>query len=300
MSGVRPASSDEAYTSTQLPRLIITLLLCAAAAHSQTASAEATTVSLPPISQEALWQGAGVIVNDATAFPGTRAAMLAARQFRWVALKVDDGLKAPQANLDLLQQGWAAAFRSQGIYVCGWGVGQTQPGEEANVAADIVDRYKLDCYITDVEAPYLGGAYGGDPGRSQVFATAFREREPELPAAFTTLGAAAAPWVLPLDYKSWADENWDLLPEAYMSITSDYCPKCTVDHAERAGFPTDKVHPMIGIGWTQGQRRYGGDEYAELLEDAGTTGFSVFLGETTSDTDFAALGQAIADDGIAR
>ena len=51
--------------------------------------------------------------------------------------------------------------------------------------------------------------------RSKTFVDVFRSLQPTLPAALTTYGAAAAPYVLPIDYASWRNAGFDLLPQAY-------------------------------------------------------------------------------------
>ena len=254
---------------------------------------------IPPLPLEEFWQGAGVIVGDGRRFPAERAPMLARYGFRWVAVKVHHGLPYDSLNGRELARGWADGFRAAGLAVCGWGVLDVNPYREALRVAALVRRFELDCYIADAEDAYMGAGYGGDPARSRVFVDSFRKELPDLPAAVTTMGAAGAPWVYPFDYAPWREHGFALMPQAYLSIDPSYSPRLTLDHAVRAGFPAERVHPMIGIGWSQGRRIQSGRDYAWRLALAGTTGFSVFLGETASDEDFRALGEAIKRDRVA-
>ena len=254
----------------------------------------------PAIPKAQLWQGAGVIVGDARGFDAARAATLRRNRFRWIALKVHHGVGRVLGNEQALRGGWAWAFRRSGIRVCGWGVLDQQPEDEARLVAALVDSLALECYIADAEQPHMGPDYGGDVRRSSVFVRAFRARVGALPAAVTTFGAAIYPWILPFDYPSWRDHDFALLPQAYLSVDAIYGPANTVGHAMRAGYPRERVHPMIGVGWTQGRRKHWGGDYVWRLAAARTKGFSVFLGETTGDVDFDVLGRGIARYGISR
>jgi hypothetical protein len=99
-----------------------------------------------------------------------------------------------------------------------------------------------------------------------------------------TLGAAKAPWVLPIDFAAWRSGGFDLLPEAYYNQYPGYRPDLTVAHAQRAGWSLDAVHPVIGV-----YHRYPAAKYVPLLEALGTHGFSVFIADQMSPADYAAL-----------
>jgi hypothetical protein len=58
----------------------------------------------------------------------------------------------------------------------------------------------------------------------------------------------------------------------------------TVAHAKRANWPLDRVHPVIGV-----YHQYPAANYIPLLEQAGTTGYSVFLADQATAADFDAL-----------
>jgi hypothetical protein len=254
----------------------------------------------PLVAKEHLWEGAGVILGDATAFPADRARVLSRNRFRWVAVKIHHGLGRVRETDAVLATDWPSGFRREGIRICGWGAVDRHPIREARLVASLVQRLGLECYIADAEDPYLGEGYGGVVARSATFVRAFRAHAGSLPAAVTTYGAALSPWILPLDYAAWRDDGFHLLPQSYLSIAAHYGPKSSTLHAVRAGFPREWIHPMIGIGWTQGRRKHWGGDYVWRLTAAKTRGFSVFLGETTTDTDFDVLGRGIARHRIAR
>ena len=58
----------------------------------------------------------------------------------------------------------------------------------------------------------------------------------------------------------------------------------TVAHAQRAGWPLDRVHPVLGV-----YRHYAAANYIPLMAGLGTTGFSVFLADQATAADYAAL-----------
>jgi hypothetical protein len=62
-----------------------------------------------------------------------------------------------------------------------------------------------------------------------------------------TFGAAPAPFVIPIDFASWRNAGFQLLPEAYYNQYKVYRPDLTVAHALRAGWSIDQVHPVIGV-----------------------------------------------------
>lgn len=272
----------------------------AAAPAEHAVSPAGALVVRPAIPKAQLWQGAGVIVADAAGFAPDRARTLRRSHFRWVAVKIHHGLDSELRNGQALRDGWARGFRRNGIRVCGWGVLDDEPVLEARLATALVAGSGLDCYVADAEGLYMGAGYGGVVSRSSEFVRAFRERAPLLPGAVTTEGAAIHPWVLPFDYASWRDHGFALLPQAYLSIEAHYGPSYAVAHAVRAGYTQERVHPMIGIGWAEKRRKHWGGDYVWRLVRAQTTGFSVFLGETTGDVDFDVLGRGIVRYGISR
>ena len=112
----------------------------------------------------------------------------------------------------------------------------------------------------------------------------FRSLEPALPAALVTYGGAPAPYVIPIDYAAWRNAGFDLLPEAYYNQYRNYRPDLTVAHAVRAGWPLDRVHPVIGV-----YHHYPASRYVPLLRNLATRGFSVFLADQAKPRDYDAL-----------
>ncbi len=58
----------------------------------------------------------------------------------------------------------------------------------------------------------------------------------------------------------------------------------TVAHSLRAGWPLDRVHPVLGV-----YRHYPAANYVPLMAGLGTRGFSVFLADQATAADYAAL-----------
>jgi hypothetical protein len=180
---------------------------------------------------------------------------------------------------------WITILRAHGIAIGGWGYEDGKPLIEAVLADLAVRRYGLDFFIADAESPYEQTKKLHGWARSRTFVREFRTLEPMLPAALTTYGAATAPFVLPIDYGVWRDAGFDLLPQAYYNqFPKDYRPDLTVAHALRAGWPLDRVHPVLGV-----YRHYAAANYIPLMAGLGTRGFSVFLADQATAADYAAL-----------
>jgi hypothetical protein len=237
-------------------------------AFASTARADAPT----------LFDGAGVFIDNTLDFPGpgTLADELEANHFSWVALHVES--LADVVNMPAI---WIQVMRAHGLKVGLWGTASTDPIVSAVFASEAVQALGLDFYVADAENPYESRG----KWRSAMFVSEFRQLEPTLPAGLVTLGDAQAPWVLPIDFASWRDNGFALLPEAYYNQYPGYRPDLTVQHAIRAGWSVADVHPVIGV-----YHHYAAANYVPLLEnDGGTTGFSVFLADQMTPADFAAL-----------
>jgi hypothetical protein len=229
-----------------------------------------------------LFDGAGVFVDNPGNLPGPWGLVTAleANHFTWIAFHVNNGLVQSDIPGD-----WIDLFRAHGIAVGGWGYEDGKPLIEAVLADLAVRRYRLDFFIADAESPYEQTKKLRGWARSKTFVNTFRSLEPTLPAALTTYGAATAPWVLPIDYASWRDAGFDLLPQAYYNqFPKASRPDMTVAHSVRAGWPLDRVHPVIGV-----YRKYAAENYIPLLTGLGTRGFSVFLADQATAADYAAL-----------
>ena len=228
-----------------------------------------------------VFSGVGLFADNPQDFPDpqTVAGWLQAAHFTWVAMHIDD-----VGTLDWTDPTWIPTMQAHGIEVGIWGVEGSNPIAGAAVANLALQLYGLDFYIADAETPYEGkrGSIGWQ--RSANFVSAFRAMQPTIPAALVTLGAAKAPYVLPLDFAAWRNGGFDLLPEAYYNQYPGYRPDLTVAHAVRAGWPLSEVHPVIGV-----YHHYPAAKYVPLLQNLGTRGFSVFLGDQMTPADFSAL-----------
>jgi hypothetical protein len=255
------------------PRFLLSVAILCSTALAATARAD------PPSD---LFAGAGVFVDNPGNLPGPwdLAAALEANHFRWIAFHVNNGHTQSDIPSD-----WIPVFRAHGIAVGGWGYEDGQPRYEAVLAYLAVQQYGLDFFIADAESPYEQTKKLHGWGRSKIFVDTFRSLEPTLPAALTSYGAATAPWVLPIDYATWRDAGFDLLPQAYYNqFPKSSRPDMTVAHSLRAGWPLDRVHPVLGV-----YRQYPAANYVPLLAGLGTRGFSVFLADQATAADYAAL-----------
>jgi hypothetical protein len=253
-------------------------VLLAVAVLCASVSAATARADAPP----SLFDGAGVFLDNPANLPGPwgLADALEANHFTWIAFHVNNGLVQSDIPFD-----WIDVLRAHGIAVGGWGYEDSKPLIEAVLADIAVRRYGLDFFIADAESPYEQTKALHGWARSKIFVNTFRSLEPTLPAALTTYGAATAPWVLPIDYASWRDAGFDLLPQAYYNqFPKAYRPDLTVAHSLRAGWPLDRVHPVIGV-----YRKYAAANYVPLLASLGTRGFSVFLADQATAADYAAL-----------
>jgi hypothetical protein len=231
----------------------------------------------PPVD---VFAGAGVFVDNPLNFPGpwALASELEAAHFSWVALHVDDEL-----GLELADPTWIDTFRLHGLSVGVWGAEGPSTITDVAVADLAVRTLGADFYIADAERLFER-TKGGLWSRSAQFVSAFRELQPTLPAALVTYGAAKVPWILPIDFAAWRKGGFELLPEAYYNQSHDYRPDLTVAHALRAGWSIDQVHPVIGVF-----RHYAAWHYVPMLQQVGTRGFSVYLADQATASDFAAL-----------
>jgi hypothetical protein len=228
-----------------------------------------------------VFDGVGVFVDNPQDFPDapTLAGWMQSAHFTWIALHIDD-----VGTLDWTDPAWIPTMRADGIKVGIWGVESLNPIAGAAVANLAIDLYAPDFYIADAEAPYMGKRRSTGWERSQMFVRSFRAMQPTIPSALVTLGAAKAPYVLPLDFAAWRNGGFDLLPEAYYNQYKGDRPDLTVAHAQRAGWALSAVHPVIGV-----YHNYPAAKYVPLLENLGTEGFSVFLGDQMTPADYTAL-----------
>ena len=256
--------------------------LCAAACVAGTARADAPA-DANVAANAAIFDGAGVFIDNVGNFPGPAglATELEKAHFSWVAFHAHNGSWASYG----VNPDWVAVMRAHGLKVGLWGWEDGAPWLAAQLAAFEVRISGADFYIADAEWDYLRARHSAAWYRSKIFATTFRRYEPTLPAALTTFGAADAPWVLPIDFASWRNNDFDLLPQAYYNqFPKVDRPDLTVAHAKRAGWPVSRVHPVVGV-----YHHYPAARYVPLLQAAGTTGYSVFVGDQATYADYDAL-----------
>jgi len=224
-----------------------------------------------------VFDGVGVFMDNPQDFPDpeTLGTWLQDAHFTWVAMHIDD-----LPTFEAVDRHWIDTLRAHGLEVGVWGAEGNNVASDVAVANYAIQTWGFDFYIADAENPFeKKGAY-----RSGEFVRAFRQLQPTIPAALITLGAAKAPWVLPIDFAAWRSGGFDLLPEAYYNQYPGYRPDLTVAHAQRAGWSLDTVHPVIGV-----YHHYSAAKYVPLLQGLGTRGFSVFLADQMSLADYSAL-----------
>jgi hypothetical protein len=239
------------------------------------------------------WRAAGGLVwHIGSIDPTGLGERMRAAGFGWVAVFLADGLeRGPDVR------SWVERFRrASGLPVGGWSVLRGDPVGEARLAADLVAVGGLDFYVADAEREYgLTNDGVRDPARyarSAAFTAAFRLAEPDLPAG---LASYCRPDQNDLDWQAWADAGFAFLPQAYVNQHGPQLAPAACAAAAAPFFPRSAVHPTVGV--------YGGPyapvDYAGLLADAGTTGFSLYPAEAT-EIDWPAYAHAIATLRIAR
>jgi hypothetical protein len=236
------------------------------------------------------WSSAGgLIVHSYDIDPLIAAEEAQANGFGWIAVQVADGETALPSPFD-----WIARFRAvSGIPIGGWSVLRGRPAAEARLAATLLGQDGLDFYIADAEQEY-GYTNGAEHSlahqhRSTEFTAAFRALEPAMPAALTSF---CRPDEHDLDWSAWADAGFAFLPEAYVDqLGADGTPTaCTTGAAQ--WFPRSSIHPVLGIfAGTYPTPAPAG--YVALLEQAGTTGFSLFPFENADSSTLAGYGAAV-------
>jgi hypothetical protein len=238
----------------------------------------------------ALFDGAGIFVDQPANFSVDQAKAARAAGFTWIAMHGADadGQGNPVRREDFTPE-WVAKMQSLGFKVGTWGMLGSQPLADARTASDMVNELHLDFYVADVENAHKADT-GGDPARSRQFTEEFRRLQPDLPLGMSTFAAAGAPNLLgsvndphagPMDYTAWNDAGAVFMPQVYPGEYGDvYSLANTMDHARRAGWDLSRVKPTLGF-----YRGETPETYADLA-GSGTTGFSVFLGENITDSSY--------------
>jgi len=243
------------------------------------------------------WAGAGAFVwHETDVAPEALGSQLRDNGFSWVAVLIHDGLA-----VDPVEGDWVRRFRAaSGLRVGGWGVLRTEPEHEAELAHRLLDQYSLDFYIANPEAEYKfsgdDGQSGERYGRSQRFVELFRALEPDTSAAISSYCRADTQ---DIDWGAWNRSGFVFLPQAYVNdFGSAASPEVCAEGAAEF-FPTNAVHPTVGV-YTGQEGEPSPERYAALLAEARTVGFSVYLAETQHASLWSSFGDAIADLEIAR
>lgn len=249
-------------------------------------------------SAEMSWAGAGAFVwHETDVAPEALGLELRDNGFSWVAVLIHDGLA-----VDPVEGDWVRRFRAaSGLPVGGWGVLRTEPEREADLAHRLLDHYSLDFYVANPEAEYKFSDDDGQSaeryGRSQRFVELFRALEPDTPAAISSYCRADTQ---DIDWRAWNRSGFVFLPQAYVNDFGSAASPAACAEGAAGFFPSDAVHPTVGMYAGQGEGP-SPERYAALLDEAGTVGFSVYLAETGMDArHWHTLGEAIGELEIAR
>jgi hypothetical protein len=243
------------------------------------------------------WQSAGAFVwHEADVDPTVLGMTMRTNGFGWVAIRIHDGVES-----DPVAGRWIERFRAaSGLPVGGWGVLRDRPEDEARLASSRVDHLRLAFYVANAEAEYSYTGPDGPSeersGRSQRFVRAFRELQPSLPAG---LSSYCRPDLHDLDWDAWRAAGLVFLPQAYVNqLGAGVAPTQCVQGAAH-DFTREQVHPTIGT-FRGAVELPSPEQYAGMLDEAGTIGFSLYLAETTPEESWRAFGTAITASGIAR
>ncbi len=249
-------------------------------------------------SGDTAWSGAGAFVwHETDVAPEVLGAQLRENGFSWVAVLIHDGLAA-----DPIEGDWVERFRGASqLPIGGWGVLRTEPEREADLAQRLLADYSLDFYIANPEAEYK---FSGDDGpsaerygRSQRFIDGFRARAPDTPAAISSYCRAD---MQDLDWQAWSRSEFAFLPQAYVNDFGGAASPAACAEGAAEFFPADAVHPTVGV-YAGPQDEASPARYAELLDAAGTVGFSVYLAETRMHAEqWRTFGDAIVELAIAQ
>jgi len=245
-----------------------------------------------PTVGDPVWRAAGAFVWHPDALdPSALGREMRANGFGWVALRVQDG-----SDADSISKSWISRFRqaSGGLLVGGWGVLRDRPYPEAQLAAQQVDRLGLDFYIADAELEYeyTNGATKSRKRyqRSGQFVAQFRSLEPNLPGAVSSYCRAD---MHDIDWASWRSGGFSFLPQAYVDQFGQAATPASCAAGAAAFFAPTDVHPTLGA-FPSTYPLPSPAVYGQMLQTAGTVGFSLYLAENIPAPLWRSYGQAIA------
>ena len=238
---------------------------------------------------------AGVFVSEWGDFTEMRAQWAWAAGFRWIAAQGHAGGSAPPVAHPppAIIQRW----RQQGFDVGCWGAfgEDTDPIAAARAANGIILNRGYSFYVANIEIPF----------NERAFIDEFRRL---LPRFTIWLSSEITGRTESRDWGLWFNGRgatcWQ--PQCYLNANPQATPIQAMFWAIRPkppgyGIPRSMVKPTIGL---YGQPRVPIGKYIDELSAMGpptyAAGFSIWLGETAEQDEYAALGHAIRTRGIAK
>lgn len=248
------------------------------------------------------WRQAGMILEftpDFNPHPTYYAKLLHENNFRWLSIKIHDGLAV--VDLDPL---WIKMCKEAGISVGGWGVLQSNPWNEAHLADRLIRKHELEHYTADAEAAHKNDT-NGNSKCSVIFTQEFAKLQPfRFPRLFTSYGAASGDNLLGsvtdamhyvMDYQTWYRYGWRFAPQVYPNEFGDiYSLHNCLQHAKRAGWPISFVKPMLGNYNNWHAENYRDDLRREYVQNRPyLRGLSIFIAHTCREEDIQDYGRYI-------
>jgi hypothetical protein len=263
----------------------------------------------PEPSAPSLWDGAGGFIgNLGNIAIRETSRFMRGLGFRWIAAKAHHGRTI---EFESLLDPFVRDAKGEGLVPVLWGWCEGDGVAVAQTAAGLIGRHGAGAYIANIEHPWMHGT--GDHAQTARFAAELRRIVGDsFPLAVSALGGASipethdlSPWVLPLDYASLRQHDFDLMPQAFWNMTDPnlpapgapkhaYRPANTIHGGERGGYARSRIRPTYGC-WEE-PLPVGADQY---LTDtpSGIVGFSIYLLEQfpTGNPAWQRFGQAITE-----
>lgn len=164
--------------------------------------------------------------------------------------------------------------------VIGWARLVDDPVKEAQLAADLVKRYRLDGFIANCEIEYEGLGFS----KSKLFVAEFRRLLPNLPLGLSYIGYGYP--YRSLDWKPWLDAGAAFLPQCYDNSAPGgkgrgHSVQQSLDAAVRAGIPFDRIMPTVAT--SDMAIYYSLAEAVDTSKAKGLRGVNVWTLESTPD-----------------
>jgi hypothetical protein len=202
-----------------------------------------------------LWDYAGILLfglTDNASAMGDILDWCVENKFKWVAMQCfDDTTLIEQSQIPT----WKAAVQSRDLIFGLWGVQHDDPSGDASRASSQINLWGADFYIANAELEYkVDGP--GTRAHSATFVNAFRALQPDIRSALCSYGAIANDVGIlgstldvnagVMDFKTWYDNGFHFLPQAYASDPV-YEPYRVVQQYRRCNVPFTHFHLMAGI-----------------------------------------------------